>query len=162
MEISEICEVKKMNVAHGLAWSFYIGYLKLILPGTFICSPHVSHSLLTPLEGIMTHRDVCMKIYSIWKNVCSQLWENARTLSKVPSYSKLAGKLKKGQKLPYNFSIWLLHNIPSLLKPYDGFWLTNRPHFTLKIFQFAIALKYYSHVHIFKHGVLRLVITRQV
>ncbi|KAK7137647.1 hypothetical protein R3I94_013333 [Phoxinus phoxinus] len=32
VEISEICEVKKMNVAHGLAWSFYIGYLKLVLP----------------------------------------------------------------------------------------------------------------------------------
>ncbi|ROL50286.1 Stimulator of interferon genes protein [Anabarilius grahami] len=32
VEISEICEVKKMNVAHGLAWSFYIGYLKFVLP----------------------------------------------------------------------------------------------------------------------------------
>ncbi|XP_005157178.1 stimulator of interferon genes protein isoform X1 [Danio rerio] len=32
VEISEICEAKKMNVAHGLAWSFYIGYLKFLLP----------------------------------------------------------------------------------------------------------------------------------
>lgn len=32
VEISEICENRKMNVAHGLAWSFYIGYLKLVLP----------------------------------------------------------------------------------------------------------------------------------
>ncbi|KAI4880464.1 hypothetical protein NFI96_032740 [Prochilodus magdalenae] len=32
VEISEICESKKMNVAHGLAWSFYVGYLKLVLP----------------------------------------------------------------------------------------------------------------------------------
>ncbi|XP_073676779.1 stimulator of interferon genes protein [Garra rufa] len=32
VEISEICEMKKMNVAHGLAWSFYIGYLKFVLP----------------------------------------------------------------------------------------------------------------------------------
>lgn len=32
VEISEICEAKKMNVAHGLAWSFYIGYLKFVLP----------------------------------------------------------------------------------------------------------------------------------
>ncbi|XP_048459911.1 stimulator of interferon genes protein isoform X2 [Rhincodon typus] len=31
-EISEICEESKFNVAHGLAWSYYIGYLKLILP----------------------------------------------------------------------------------------------------------------------------------
>ncbi|XP_051505290.1 stimulator of interferon genes protein [Myxocyprinus asiaticus] len=32
VEISEICEVRKMNVAHGLAWSFYFGYLKFMLP----------------------------------------------------------------------------------------------------------------------------------
>ncbi|KAA0709680.1 Stimulator of interferon genes protein [Triplophysa tibetana] len=32
VEISEICEVRKMNVAHGLAWSFYFGYLKFVLP----------------------------------------------------------------------------------------------------------------------------------
>ncbi|XP_052429710.1 stimulator of interferon genes protein [Carassius gibelio] len=32
VEISEICEMKKMNVAHGLAWSFYLGYLRFLLP----------------------------------------------------------------------------------------------------------------------------------
>ncbi|XP_061091413.1 stimulator of interferon genes protein [Conger conger] len=32
VEISEICEQRKMNVAHGLAWSFYTGYLRLVLP----------------------------------------------------------------------------------------------------------------------------------
>ncbi|KAG5853215.1 hypothetical protein ANANG_G00070730 [Anguilla anguilla] len=32
VETSEICEERKMNVAHGLAWSFYTGYLKLVLP----------------------------------------------------------------------------------------------------------------------------------
>ncbi|XP_072529662.1 stimulator of interferon genes protein [Salminus brasiliensis] len=32
VEISEVCETRKMNVAHGLAWSFYLGYLKLVLP----------------------------------------------------------------------------------------------------------------------------------
>ncbi|KAL8194329.1 UNVERIFIED_CONTAM: hypothetical protein K2H54_014900 [Gekko kuhli] len=31
-EISEICERNNLNVAHGLAWSYYIGYLKIILP----------------------------------------------------------------------------------------------------------------------------------
>ncbi|XP_078087153.1 stimulator of interferon genes protein isoform X2 [Mustelus asterias] len=31
-EISEICEKNKLNVAHGLAWSYYIGYLKFVLP----------------------------------------------------------------------------------------------------------------------------------
>uniref|UniRef100_UPI00398E785A stimulator of interferon genes protein isoform X2 n=1 Tax=Pristiophorus japonicus TaxID=55135 RepID=UPI00398E785A len=31
-EISEICEENKLNVAHGLAWSYYVGYLKLVLP----------------------------------------------------------------------------------------------------------------------------------
>ncbi|XP_072486577.1 stimulator of interferon genes protein isoform X1 [Notamacropus eugenii] len=32
-EISEVCERGHLNVAHGLAWSYYVGYLKLILPG---------------------------------------------------------------------------------------------------------------------------------
>ncbi|XP_049991029.1 stimulator of interferon genes protein isoform X1 [Alexandromys fortis] len=32
-EISAICEKGNFNVAHGLAWSYYIGYLRLILPG---------------------------------------------------------------------------------------------------------------------------------
>ncbi|XP_035524684.1 stimulator of interferon genes protein [Morone saxatilis] len=32
VEVSDICEGRKMNVAHGLAWSFYLGYLRLALP----------------------------------------------------------------------------------------------------------------------------------
>lgn len=32
-EISTVCEQRNFNVAHGLAWSFYIGYLRLVLPG---------------------------------------------------------------------------------------------------------------------------------
>ncbi|XP_041654179.1 stimulator of interferon genes protein [Cheilinus undulatus] len=32
VEMSDICEGRKMNVAHGLAWSFYLGYLHLVLP----------------------------------------------------------------------------------------------------------------------------------
>ncbi|XP_055980553.1 stimulator of interferon genes protein [Sorex fumeus] len=32
-EISKVSEERKFNVAHGLAWSYYIGYLRLILPG---------------------------------------------------------------------------------------------------------------------------------
>ncbi|XP_012583163.1 PREDICTED: stimulator of interferon genes protein isoform X2 [Condylura cristata] len=31
-EVSAVCEKGNFNVAHGLAWSFYIGYLRLILP----------------------------------------------------------------------------------------------------------------------------------
>ncbi|XP_035194428.1 stimulator of interferon genes protein isoform X2 [Oxyura jamaicensis] len=31
-EISEMTERSKQNVAHGLAWSYYVGYLKIILP----------------------------------------------------------------------------------------------------------------------------------
>ncbi|KAG9281254.1 stimulator of interferon genes protein [Astyanax mexicanus] len=32
VEISEVSESRKMDVAHGLAWSIYLGYLKLVLP----------------------------------------------------------------------------------------------------------------------------------
>ncbi|KFP23706.1 Stimulator of interferon genes protein, partial [Colius striatus] len=32
VEVSEILERSKRNVAHGLAWSYYVGYLKIVLP----------------------------------------------------------------------------------------------------------------------------------
>ncbi|KAF7702370.1 stimulator of interferon genes protein isoform X2 [Silurus meridionalis] len=32
VEISEVCESRKLNVAHGLAWSYFLGYLKFVLP----------------------------------------------------------------------------------------------------------------------------------
>lgn len=32
-EVSAVCEKRNFNVAHGLAWSYFIGYLRLILPG---------------------------------------------------------------------------------------------------------------------------------
>ncbi|XP_047410845.1 stimulator of interferon genes protein isoform X1 [Sciurus carolinensis] len=32
-EVSAVCEKRNFNVAQGLAWSYYIGYLRLILPG---------------------------------------------------------------------------------------------------------------------------------
>ncbi|XP_015497043.1 stimulator of interferon genes protein [Parus major] len=32
VEISEMSETSKQNVAHGLAWSYYVGYLKIVLP----------------------------------------------------------------------------------------------------------------------------------
>ncbi|XP_051019748.1 stimulator of interferon genes protein [Acomys russatus] len=32
-EVSAVCEKKNLNVAHGLAWAYYMGYLRLILPG---------------------------------------------------------------------------------------------------------------------------------
>ncbi|NXL72939.1 STING protein, partial [Leptocoma aspasia] len=31
-EMSEMSERSKQNVAHGLAWSYYVGYLKIVLP----------------------------------------------------------------------------------------------------------------------------------
>ncbi|NXM08534.1 STING protein, partial [Tyrannus savana] len=31
-EVSEMSESSKQNVAHGLAWSYYVGYLKIVLP----------------------------------------------------------------------------------------------------------------------------------
>ncbi|KAM9265886.1 stimulator of interferon genes protein [Cariama cristata] len=32
VEISEMSERSKQNVAHGLAWSYYVGYLRIVLP----------------------------------------------------------------------------------------------------------------------------------
>ncbi|KAF6739334.1 Stimulator of interferon genes protein [Oryzias melastigma] len=72
VEVSEICEERKMNVAHGLAWSFYLGYLKLVLPrleesiAEFCASHPTSRNLwargsrklliLVPLNAKMSHQ----------------------------------------------------------------------------------------------------------
>ncbi|XP_064018323.1 stimulator of interferon genes protein [Pogoniulus pusillus] len=32
VEVSELAERSRQNVAHGLAWSYYVGYLKIVLP----------------------------------------------------------------------------------------------------------------------------------
>lgn len=55
-EVSAVCEQRKLNVAHGLAWSFYIGYLKLILPElpARIRSYNQRHNNM--LQGTASHR----------------------------------------------------------------------------------------------------------
>ncbi|XP_030000991.1 stimulator of interferon genes protein [Sphaeramia orbicularis] len=72
VEVSDICEGRRMNVAHGLAWSFYLGYLRLVLPylessiETF-CATHRSTQLfggrgsrklliLMPLNAKISHK----------------------------------------------------------------------------------------------------------
>ncbi|XP_047441251.1 stimulator of interferon genes protein [Mugil cephalus] len=72
VEVSDICEGRKMVVAHGLAWSFYVGYLQLVLPcleesiakfrATHQCSNtswgHGSRKLLilVPLNANISHK----------------------------------------------------------------------------------------------------------
>ncbi|MEQ2271995.1 hypothetical protein XENORESO_012704 [Xenotaenia resolanae] len=70
VEVSDIAEERKMNVAHGLAWSFYLGYLQLVLPcleksfDTFHASHHDSFRvrgsqkllILIPLNANISHR----------------------------------------------------------------------------------------------------------
>lgn len=71
VEVSTICEERKNNVAHGLAWSFYLGYLKLVLPrledsiaafrATHSASPFQSRGskrllLLLPLNANIVHK----------------------------------------------------------------------------------------------------------
>nr|XP_043895740.1 stimulator of interferon genes protein [Solea senegalensis] len=72
VEVSDICEGRKMNVAHGLAWSFYLGYLRLVLPRLndsikSFCATHQSSSpcwgrgsrkllILIPLNANISHK----------------------------------------------------------------------------------------------------------
>ncbi|KAL0973900.1 hypothetical protein UPYG_G00212570 [Umbra pygmaea] len=71
VEVSEICEGRMMNVAHGLAWSFYFGYLKLVLPRledsiVEFCSTHTAGKfetkgsrkllILIPVNANITHK----------------------------------------------------------------------------------------------------------
>ncbi|XP_041728059.1 stimulator of interferon genes protein isoform X1 [Coregonus clupeaformis] len=71
VEVSEICEKRKMNVAHGLAWSFHLGYLNLVLPrlegsiaefrasnmvGPFETKGSRKLLILLPLNANITHK----------------------------------------------------------------------------------------------------------
>uniref|UniRef100_G1MQL5 Stimulator of interferon genes protein n=1 Tax=Meleagris gallopavo TaxID=9103 RepID=G1MQL5_MELGA len=42
VEVSELTESSKKNVAHGLAWSYYVGYLKIVLPRLKECMEEIS------------------------------------------------------------------------------------------------------------------------
>ncbi|XP_022349373.1 stimulator of interferon genes protein isoform X3 [Enhydra lutris kenyoni] len=55
-EVSAVCEKGNFNVAHGLAWSYYIGYLRLILPGlpARIRMYNLQHTNM--LRGLGSHR----------------------------------------------------------------------------------------------------------
>uniref|UniRef100_A0A4W5LXF3 Stimulator of interferon genes protein n=1 Tax=Hucho hucho TaxID=62062 RepID=A0A4W5LXF3_9TELE len=64
VEVSEICEERKMNVAHGLAWSFHLGYLNLVLPqyrashtaGLFETRESRKLLILLPLNANIAHK----------------------------------------------------------------------------------------------------------
>uniref|UniRef100_A0A8B9TBW9 Stimulator of interferon genes protein n=1 Tax=Anas platyrhynchos TaxID=8839 RepID=A0A8B9TBW9_ANAPL len=46
VEISEMTERSQQNVAHGLAWSYYVGYLKIVLPRIKECMEEISRANL--------------------------------------------------------------------------------------------------------------------
>ncbi|XP_072292253.1 stimulator of interferon genes protein [Eucyclogobius newberryi] len=72
VELSDICETRRMNVAHGLAWSFYLGYLRLVLPQledsiSAFCASHQSSAplwsrgskrlfILIPVNANISHK----------------------------------------------------------------------------------------------------------
>ncbi|XP_020773528.2 stimulator of interferon genes protein isoform X2 [Boleophthalmus pectinirostris] len=72
VELSDICETRRMNVAHGLAWSFYLGYLQLVLPRledaiSAFCASHQSTAhlwsrgskrlfILIPINANISHK----------------------------------------------------------------------------------------------------------
>ncbi|XP_011380568.1 stimulator of interferon genes protein [Pteropus vampyrus] len=87
-EVSTICEQKNFNVAHGLAWSYYIGYLRLILPGlrARIHTYNQLHS--NTLRGVGSHR-----LYILFPLDCGVLDDlsaadpNIRFLHELPRQS---------------------------------------------------------------------------
>ncbi|CAL1614137.1 unnamed protein product [Knipowitschia caucasica] len=72
LELSDVCESRRTNVAHGLAWSFYLGYLQLVLPNleesiSAFCASHLSSAplwsrgsrrlfILVPLNANISHK----------------------------------------------------------------------------------------------------------
>ncbi|XP_045650505.1 stimulator of interferon genes protein isoform X2 [Ursus americanus] len=55
-EVSAVCEKRNFNVAHGLAWSYYIGYLRLILPGLPDRIRTYNRLRTNVLRGVGSHR----------------------------------------------------------------------------------------------------------
>uniref|UniRef100_A0A7N5JNA3 Stimulator of interferon response cGAMP interactor 1 n=1 Tax=Ailuropoda melanoleuca TaxID=9646 RepID=A0A7N5JNA3_AILME len=55
-EVSAVCEKRNFNVAHGLAWSYYIGYLRLILPGLPDRIRTYNRLRTNMLRGVGSHR----------------------------------------------------------------------------------------------------------
>ncbi|XP_040478299.1 stimulator of interferon genes protein isoform X1 [Ursus maritimus] len=55
-EVSAVCEKRNFNVAHGLAWSYYIGYLRLILPGLPDRIRTYNRRRTNMLRGVGSHR----------------------------------------------------------------------------------------------------------
>lgn len=55
-EVSTVCEQRNFNVAHGLAWSFYIGYLRLVLPGLPVRIRSYNQLHNNMLQGAGSHR----------------------------------------------------------------------------------------------------------
>lgn len=97
-EISVICEERKFYVAHGLAWAYYIGYLRLILPGlrariqrynelhnNILCGPR-SHRLyiLFPLDcGVPDNLSVVDPNIRFLHELPSQIADRAGIIRRV-------------------------------------------------------------------------------
>nr|KAF6449170.1 hypothetical protein HJG63_019415 [Rousettus aegyptiacus] len=87
-EVSTVCEQRHFNVAHGLAWSYYIGYLRLILPG-LRARIHTYNQLHgNTLQGVGSHR-----LYILFPLDCGVLDDlsaadpNIRFLHELPRQS---------------------------------------------------------------------------
>lgn len=87
-EASTVCEQRHFNVAHGLAWSYYIGYLRLILPG-LRARIHTYNQLHgNTLQGVGSHR-----LYILFPLDCGVLDDlsaadpNIRFLHELPRQS---------------------------------------------------------------------------
>lgn len=86
--VSTVCEQGNFNVAHGLAWSYYIGYLRLILPGLQARIRTYNQRHNNTARGAGSH-----KLYILFPLDCgvpddlSEADPNIRFLHKLPEQS---------------------------------------------------------------------------
>ncbi|OXB74264.1 UNVERIFIED_CONTAM: hypothetical protein H355_011716 [Colinus virginianus] len=108
VEVSELTESSKKNVAHGLAWSYYVGYLKIVLPRLKECMEEISRD--NPM--LRAHRDT-WKLHILVPLSCD-IWDdlekadsNIQHLTDLPETTLTRAGIKRRV---YKHSLYLIRD----------------------------------------------------
>lgn len=115
VEVSELTESSKKNVAHGLAWSYYIGYLKVVLPRLKECMEEISRT--NPM--LRAHRDT-WKLHILVPLGCD-IWDdlekadsNIQYLADLPETILTRAGIKRRV---YRHSLYVIRDKDNKLRP---------------------------------------------
>ncbi|NXJ06545.1 STING protein, partial [Odontophorus gujanensis] len=114
-EVSELTESSKKNVAHGLAWSYYVGYLKIVLPRLKECMEEISRD--NPM--MRAHRDT-WKLHILIPLSC-EIWDdlekadsNIQYLTDLPETTLIRAGIKRRV---YKHSLYVIRDEDNKPRP---------------------------------------------